>query len=231
MPAPMSVGAHHGDVAAAPRRFVPALAFRFLTPLYDTVLRALFDELALKRRLLALARVRPGDRVLDVGCGTGTLLRLLADSQPGCRAYGVDGDPAMLVQARPKLAPARGEGRLVAALAQQLPFKPRAFDCALSSLFFHHLPSEAKVPSLRAIHDLLRTGGALHVLDFDRPSALAQRAVLALLRAFDGIDNTRDNAHGLLPLRMKEAGFTDVLELDRVNSAVGTLSYWRAAKP
>jgi SAM-dependent methyltransferase len=211
-------------------RFVPGLAFRCLTPLYDGVLRALFDEKALKKRLLTLASVRPGERLVDVGCGTGTLLQLLVDSRSQCWAYGVDADPEMLARARPKLAQGRGDALLAAAFAQQLPFRPASFDRALSSLFFHHLASDAKVAALRAIHDVLRPGGTLHVLDFDSPATIAARVVFSFLRIFDGLDNTRDNARGLLPLRMKEAGFRDVVELDRANTLVGTLSYWRAVR-
>jgi ubiquinone/menaquinone biosynthesis C-methylase UbiE len=77
-------------------RYVPALAFRSLTPFYDTVLRRLFDEASLKRRLIELAGIRPGERVINVGCGTGTLLRQLAEAEPLCRPFGVDGDLAML---------------------------------------------------------------------------------------------------------------------------------------
>lgn len=210
--------------------FVPGLAFECLTPLYDGVLRALFDEKALKRRLLAFASVRPGDRVIDVGCGTGTLLQLLADTGPRCWTYGVDADLAMLVQARQKLAQAQGRAVLAAAFAEHLPFALASFDGALSSLFFHHLSSMAKVAALRAIHDVLRPGGTLHVLDFDKPATAAAKAVFSLLRVFDGIDNTRDNARGLLPHRMREAGFSDVVELGRARTLVGTLSYWRAVK-
>ena len=211
------------------RRYVPALAFRALTPVYDSVLRFMFDEARLKGRLVEQAGLRAGHRVLDLGCGTGTLLALLMQAHPGCRAHGIDGDPAMLAAAREKLD--SGGGGLVAALADQLPFVPGSFDRVLSSLFFHHLPSATKVPVFRQAYDLLRPGGELHVLDFGQPASLRTLIVFSVLRLFDGLDNTRDNVKGLLPCRMEEAGFSSVAEVGCVNTIVGTIAYYRAVRP
>ena len=210
-------------------RYVPALAFRILTPIYDPVLRLMFDEAGLKRRLLEQAELREGHRVLDLGCGTGTLLALLARAGVECRAHGVDGDPRMLAVARRKLGP--GTAGLVAALAERLPFAPASFDRVLSSLFFHHLPSDSKLPVLRQAHELLRPGGELHVLDFGRPASLTMLAVFSVLRLFDGLDNTRDNVKGLLTRRMEEAGFVSVAEVGAVSTVAGTVAYFKGVRP
>lgn len=210
-------------------RYVPALAFRILTPIYDPILRLMFDEATLKGRLVEQADVREGQRVLDLGCGTGTLLALLTRAQPRCRAYGIDGDPAMLAAARRKLGP--DAAGLVAALAERLPFAPESCDRVLSSLFFHHLSSASKLAVLRQAYHLLRPGGELHVLDFGRPASLPMLAIFSVLRLFDGLDNTRDNVKGLLPRRMEEAGFSSVAEVGSANTIAGTVTYYRALRP
>jgi SAM-dependent methyltransferase len=212
-------------------RYVPALAFRALTPLYDPALRFFFDEPALKARLIRQAGLRGGQRVLDLGCGTGTLLLMLGESHPDCELWGLDGDRAVLARAMRKLAASGGRARLIAALGDRMPFRPGSFDRVLSSLFFHHLPSAIKVPVLEAALQALKPGGELHVLDFGRPSNIRTHAVFSFLRLFDGLDNTRDNARGLLPQRMAEAGFVDISEMDRVGTRVGTVTYCRAVRP
>lgn len=222
------------DPAARTRdapRYVPALAFRALTPLYDPALRFFFDEPALKARLVDQAGLKPGHRVLDLGCGTGTLLVMLGQRHPDCELWGVDGDRTVLARARRKVLASRVQAHLVAALADRMPFETASFDRVLSSLFFHHLPSATKVPALQGALQALRPGGELHVLDFGRPSSARSRAVFSFLRLFDGLDNTRDNAQGLLPQRMKEAGFLGASELDRVDTRVGTVTYCRAIRP
>jgi len=210
-------------------RFVPGLAFHALTPLYDRALRLMFDELALKRRFLDQAALAPGQQVLDLGCGTGTLLILLRDRRLGCPAFGVDGDRAMAARARRKLGPAAGT-RVAVAWAQELPFADGSFDRLLSTLFFHHLPTAAKPSVLREVRRVLRPGGELHVMDFAPPSGWWRRAIFTVLRVFDGLDSTADNAAGLLPRRMQEAGFEEVRELARVDTLVGTVAHYRARR-
>jgi len=61
------------------RPFVPALGHRFLTPLYDPLLRLHFRERELRSRLVDQMRIEAGHHVLDVGSGTGTLALLISD--------------------------------------------------------------------------------------------------------------------------------------------------------
>ncbi len=88
-------------MSSTPRAgYVPALAFDWLTPAYDLVAGTLLPEQAIKTALVRGAGVAPGHRVLDVGCGTGTLCLLVKRWHPDATVVGVDGDPKILDLAR-----------------------------------------------------------------------------------------------------------------------------------
>jgi len=202
----------------ASRVYVPALGFDLLTPLYDPFLRFLMREQALKQRLVDQAAIRPGDAVLDVGCGTGTLAILV----------GLDGDPTVLAIAREKIARAGVDVELVEGMAYAPPLPPASFDRVLSTLVFHHLIRDAKRATLAGIRSLLRPGGELHIADFGPPDGLYARVVFGLIRRFDGAGRTIDNLEGRLPQLITEAGFDEVHETGHAATPFGTLVYLSA---
>jgi SAM-dependent methyltransferase len=102
--------------------YIPALRYRRLTPLYDPLLKWVMRETSFKRRLIALANLAAGQRVLDLGCGTATLTLLVKRAQPGAEVVGVDADPQVLEIGRAKAAGAGVQIVLDQAMAQQLPY-------------------------------------------------------------------------------------------------------------
>jgi len=82
--------------------YIPALRFHSLTRYFDTVLAVALKEEKFKSLLVRQANVRPGDRILDVGCGTGTLAVLLKQAVPEAQIVGLDADRAALEIARKK---------------------------------------------------------------------------------------------------------------------------------
>src|SRR5262245_16336555 len=83
-------------------RYVPALRFHLLTRVYDPVVRWTTREATFKQRLLDQAGPAPGDRVLDLGCGTGTLAVMVKRRQPSAQVIGLDPDREILDRARAK---------------------------------------------------------------------------------------------------------------------------------
>lgn len=210
--------------------YVHALRFSWLTGLYDSVLAATLPEEAFRARLVAQARIAPGHRVLDLGCGTGTLTVLLKRAQPLAEVVGLDGDPEILAVARRKVTAAKLDVTLVGGRAEEPPLEPGSFDRVVSSLVFHHLTTEQKRAAFAAIRRLLRSGGELHFVDWGAPREPLMRLAFLTVRILDGFETTRDNAQGRLLPMIDQAGFTEVEETNRERTLFGTLSLHRAVR-
>ena len=187
--------------------FRPALAFHALTPLYDRSNDLLGFGAPFVKRVADALRLAETETLLDVGCGTGTLLAELGRRHPRAVLAGIDADPCILVRAREKLASARVRATLVHAYAQHLPFSDGAFDAVVSTLIFHHLSTSLKYAALGEIHRVLRPGGRFLLADFGKPPMVLQWTLLSIGRLFDGLESTRANLQGRLPLMLSEAGF------------------------
>ncbi len=208
-------------------KYIPALRFGWLTPVYDPVLRRLMPEMALKQRLIAQAQIAAGQHVLDLGAGTGTLTIMLKQAYPGAEVTGLDGDSRVLARAREKAAVAGVAIRLDRGLATALPYEDASYDRVLSSLMLHHLTTEDKRRSLREVWRVLRLGGELHVLDFGPP----QNALAWLIsQVFRRMERTADNIAGRLPGMFRQAGFIIVEQTGAQMTILGTLALYRGRK-
>jgi ubiquinone/menaquinone biosynthesis C-methylase UbiE len=211
-------------------RYIHALRFSSLTALYDPVVARTSREHTFKSALLDGAKLEPGQRLLDVGCGTGTLTCMAAERVPGLEVHGLDGDLAILERARRKAAQRGMEISFTQALSFQLPFPDGYFDHALSTLLFHHLNSDAKQGTLTEIHRVLKPGARLHVADWGAAQDVLMRAAFLAIQLFDGFETTRDNVGGKLPGMMERAGFTGVRIDARFRTMFGTVEIVRAAR-
>lgn len=215
-------------------RFVPAAGFRAFSALYDPVLTWLLRGRAWKGRLVEQVGPKPGERILDLGSGTGSLTVMLQQSCPGALVVGVDIDREMLMRARRK-AQAAGlnitfRRRAVDSLGLPASLGYAQFDKAVSSLLFHHLSDDAKARTMRNASALLRPGGELHIADWGRPNGPLMRTLFYPVQLLDGFANTSANVRGLLPEMMQEAGFEAVRETHREPTAFGLLSFYAGTR-
>ena len=208
-------------------RYIPALRFGWLTPVYDPVLRRMMPEVALKRRLIAQARIAAGQRVLDLGAGTGTLTVMIKQTCPDADVVGLDGDPRVLTLAREKATAAGVAIRFDHGLATALPYDDGTFDRVLSSLMLHHLTTDEKQRALGEAWRVLRPGGELHVLDFGPPQN-APAWLISLI--FRRLERTADNIAGRLPGMFRQAGFSAVEQTEQYMTILGTLALYRGRK-
>jgi ubiquinone/menaquinone biosynthesis C-methylase UbiE len=213
------------------KEYIPALSYDLLTPLYDLVIRLTMPESRFKGRLIEQADIRESSRVLDLGCGTGTLTILIKKTHPDAKVVGLDGDPKILNIARTKAAKAGMELTFNKAMACELPYPDATFDRVVSSLVFHHLTRGDKVRALQEVFRVLRPDGELHVADWGKPQNMLMRVASLPLRIFDGLETTRDNVNGLLPDMFRDAGFEEVKEPARFMTLFGTLSLYSTRKP
>ena len=158
---------------------------------YDLVVQfmALGQAGRLRRKTIEFARIVPGERVLDVGCGTGELA-LHAKERAGSAGLvcGLDAAPEMIEVARRKAARQRAEVDFRVGLVEQMPYPDGSFDVVLSSLMMHHLPADLKPIALAEIRRVLRRPdavsgkprGRLVIVDFR--GLLEQQQVVALAR-------------------------------------------------
>ncbi len=211
-------------------RYIPALSYDWLTFLYDPVVRLTTREVAFKTALLTQAMIQPGQRVLDLGCGTATLTIAIKQAHPQATVIGIDGDPAILRQARAKAGRNGAEIQLDRGMSYELPYTDESFDHVLSSLFLHHLTRENKLRTLTEVRRVLKPGGEFHVADWGAPQNVWVKLASQSVALLDGA-TTKDNFAGKLPEFIRQSGFEGIEEKQHFNSLFGTIRLHKAHKP
>jgi ubiquinone/menaquinone biosynthesis C-methylase UbiE len=215
------------------RTYTPALGLKFLTPFYDAAIALLTREAIWREALVRTIDLKPGDRLLDVGCGTGSLAIRLAEAVPRAKIAGIDPDADVL---RCAFAKARRYGvaiELHEGLLSDVFFQSEeTFDVITSSLVLHQVPLPGKTEILKTIRKGLKPSGRICIADYGLQRTPLMRFLFRwTVQALDGVADTQPNAEGILPQLMASVGFSQVEEVEVFSTPTGSISIYRAASP
>ena len=210
--------------ALSDQRYLPGMSKHWLLPLYDPLVRMLGIE-SHHRRLVDLAAFETGERVLDVGCGTGNLTLLIKRLHPKANVVGVDPDGKALSRARRKASRRRLTVRLDDGFAQRLPYSDASFDRVVSAFMFHHLDAEVKAGALLEAQRVLTPDGRLHLVDF---GGAIERSDGFMAGVQHHNKHLAGNLGEQIPQLMREAGFQTAGEIEHRLTRLGRITFYAA---
>jgi ubiquinone/menaquinone biosynthesis C-methylase UbiE len=199
-------------------RFIPAARFAVLTRFYDLGCAALGLGSRFRGFEVQALGAISARTILEVGCGTGQLLRALVVRYPAAAVLGIDPDPATLRVARKKLAGVASAAKVIQGRAERLPCRDGSVDLLVSSLMLHHLDTPTKAAALTEWRRVLAPAGHLFLVDLGPPRSWVMKTLSWPLR-FHVLEEQADNFRGRVPSMLHEAGF-EFEEVARYGSLV-----------
>lgn len=210
--------------------YTHALKFQKLNRLYDSAIGLTMRESQFRKMLITAAKIKDGQKILDVGCGTGTLLIQIKKMFPNVQVYGIDGDKEILEIAKAKAEKAKVEINFVHGDAEDLPFEDGMFDTVVSSLVFHHLKEKQKFSATREVYRVLKDRGVFHLQDWSKPSGKLMRLAFYMIQIFDGFETTSGSVTGEIIVILTICEFKDSHTHSPLDTFFGTLAIHSGVK-
>ncbi len=160
------------------------------------------------RMVIDMAGIKTGDKVLDVGCGTGdlTLAAAIAAGASGS-ACGIDAAPEGIQIAQKKAGLSRISAEFKVGLAEKISYPDACFNFAISRRVIHHLPDDLKRKGFADVYRVLKPGGHIYMVDFKPPRGPVLRH---LTTALLGHRMMAESRVWEVPRLLEEAGCVEV---------------------
>lgn len=212
--------------------YTPPLGYAPLTPLYDHAIGLLTREREWRAKLVELVAPKAGDRILDVGSGTGSLGMMMLEAEPACHYRGIDPDERAVSLAKAKARSAGLPAIFDVGFLSDKPLHPsQRCNVIVSSLVFHQVPAAEKKRLLQAMHEWLEPGGLLVIADYGPQRSLLMRTAYRLtVQLLDGFADTQANADGILMALARDAGLMDISTAWTLATPTGSIDILCARK-
>ncbi len=207
-----------------PNRFIPALKYHWLTPLYDFIIKILVPEKRIRKVILEVADLKGFESILDYGCGTGTQMILAKTLFPNLKIEGYDIDDRIINVAKKKINKVGIEIPILLLVPEN-----KKYDVIICSWVYHHLTTSEKIAATKLIKFHLKEKGFFIIGDWGRPTNFLMKTAFFVLQLLDNFTTTRDNKNGLIPEILKKEGFSKIENKSINNTLLGSFYIWKAS--
>ena len=175
-------------------------------------------------KLIELAEIKPSDRIIDVGCGSGKMVEAIS------KRLGINGEiiglePSKYLIENCKKNNLNRNVKFVQGIMEEIPYPNKSFDIVLSSLAIHHVPRKAKQKAFKEFNRILKENGRLLILDHGKPNNWILKIILFPMR-WNILEYQAENFRGEIPGMIEEV-FGNVEEKDKF---YGWVKIWKAVK-
>jgi ubiquinone/menaquinone biosynthesis C-methylase UbiE len=208
------------------QNYIPALGYHFLTGIYDLVVPLVIPEKKIRHLMIKFVNPLSGEKILEFGFGSASNLILGESLYKDVSWQGLEIDEKIKAMAEKKISQAKANIQIDQYEGKEFPYPDHQFDAVFCCLLLHLLDRVTKEAALKEIHRVLKPGGRLIIGDWGKADSISMKAAYTSIKIFDRWGTTKDNLAGLIPVYMKEAGFSDVHEVVAVNTFLGRFVVW-----
>jgi ubiquinone/menaquinone biosynthesis C-methylase UbiE len=206
--------------------YSPAMINEKLSKHYDKFVDAIFVGKKLQGKTLSLIDLSKTKTLLDVGCGSGTLVTMVKKSNPHLSVIALDPGKTTTDTVKEKSEKMGLKIEVIRSGAESIPIKEQSQDTVVSSLTFHHMPLETKKLALIEINRVLKDTGTFVLVDIGKPKNLLWRVLLSIESIVEPREYLKDNLQGRIPQLAKEAGF----KTTEIRKPYMGIRFWRCEK-